>query len=171
MPITPIYRPRAFSLSGVREDGRYAACSRNDGGQGIARAANHFPDGEKRFMYGMENGNFHLIADPGKDLSKDLAQGEIILAEATPLAQRCTWQRKARGRGFDAGNLEPVAKSWKVPNAMITICADNDPQHTRRTPKAGPWNRAWSWRRAAQEVGGKVMAPIFNDEGGSVGWF
>ena len=69
---------------------------------------------------------------------------------------------------FDAGNLEPVAKKLreKFPNAAITICADNDHKHTRRTPEGTePWNKGVELaQRAAQEVGGKVVAPIFTDE-------
>ena len=128
------------------------------------------PEGEKRFMYGMEkNGNFHLIADPGKDLSKDLAQGEIILAEgyATGATLHMATEKPV-AVAFDAGNLEPVAKKLreKFPNAAITICADNDHQHTRKTPEGvEPWNKGVELaQRAAQEVGGKVVVPIFTDE-------
>ena len=63
------------------------------------------PEGEKRFMYGMEkNGNFHLIAEPGKDLS----QGEIILAEgyATGATLHMATDKPV-AVAFDAGNLEP----------------------------------------------------------------
>ena len=128
------------------------------------------PEGEKRFMYGMEkNGNFHMIADPDKDLSKDLAQGEIILAEgyATGATLHMATEKPV-AVAFDAGNLEPVAKKLreKFPNAAITICADNDHQHTRKTPEGvEPWNKGVELaQRAAQEVGGKVVVPIFTDE-------
>ena len=124
------------------------------------------PEGEKRFMYGMEkNGNFHMIAEPGKDLS----QGEIILAEgyATGASLHMATEKPV-AVAFDAGNLEPVAKKLreKFPNAAITICADNDHKHTRRTPEGvEPWNKGVELaQRAAQEVGGKVVAPIFTDE-------
>ena len=128
------------------------------------------PEGEKRFMYGMEkNGNFHLIAEPDKDLSKDLAQGEIILAEgyATGATLHMATEKPV-AVAFDAGNLEPVAKKLreKFPNAAITICADNDHQHTRKTPDGVEhWNKGVELaQRAAQEVGGKVVTPIFTDE-------
>lgn len=128
------------------------------------------PEGEKRFMYGMEkNDNFHMIADPDKDLSKDLAQGEIILAEgyATGATLHMATEKPV-AVAFDAGNLEPVAKKLreKFPNAAITICADNDHQHTRKTPDGVEhWNKGVELaQRAAQEVGGKVVAPIFTDE-------
>lgn len=128
------------------------------------------PEGEKRFMYGMEkNGNFHLITDPNKDSSKDLAQGEIILAEgyATGATLHMATEKPV-AVAFDAGNLEPVAKKLreKFPNAAITICADNDHKHTRRTPDGyEPWNKGVELaQKAAQEVGGKVVAPIFTDE-------
>lgn len=129
-----------------------------------------YPEGEKRFMYGMEkNGNFHMIADPDKDLSKDLAQGEIILAEgyATGATLHMATEKPV-AVAFDAGNLEPVAKKLreKFPNAAITICADNDHKHTRKTPDGVEhWNKGVELaQRAAQEVGGKVVAPIFTDE-------
>lgn len=128
------------------------------------------PEGEKRFMYGMEkNGNFHMLADPDKDLSKDLAQGEIILAEgyATGATLHMATEKPV-AVAFDAGNLEPVAKKLreKFPNAAITICADNDHKHTRKTPDGiEHWNKGVELaQRAAQEVGGKVVAPIFTDE-------
>lgn len=128
------------------------------------------PDGEKRFMYGMEkNGNFHMIAEPGKDLSKDLAQGEIILAEgyATGASLHMATDKPV-AVAFDAGNLEPVARALreKFPNAAITICADNDHQHTRRTPEGVElWNKGVALaQEAANSVGGKVVVPIFNEE-------
>ena len=128
------------------------------------------PEGEKRFMYGMEkNGNFHMIADPDKDLSKDLVQGEIILAEgyATGATLHMATEKPV-AVAFDAGNLEPVAKKLreKFPNAAITICADNDHKHTRKTPDGVEhWNKGVELaQRAAQEVGGKVVVPIFTDE-------
>lgn len=132
------------------------------------------PDGEKRFMYGMEkNGNFHLIAGDntplGKDPSRDLAQGEIILAEgyATGATLHMATEKPV-AVAFDAGNLEPVAKKLreKFPNAAITICADNDHQHTRKTPEGTePWNKGVELaQKAAQEVGGKVVVPSFTDE-------
>lgn len=124
------------------------------------------PDGAKSFMYGMEkNGNFHLITEPGKDLS----QGEIILAEgyATGASLHMATEKPV-AVAFDAGNLEPVAKKLreKFPNAAITICADNDHKHTRRTPDGvEPWNKGVELaQKAAQEVDGKVVAPIFTDE-------
>ena len=124
------------------------------------------PDGAKSFTYGMEkNGNFHLIAEPGKDLS----QGDIILAEgyATGASLHMATEKPV-AVAFDAGNLEPVAKKLrkKFPNAAITICADNDHQHTRRTTGGvEPWNKGVELaQKAAQEVGGKVVAPIFTDE-------
>ena len=124
------------------------------------------PEGAKSFMYGMEkNGNFHLIAEPGKDLS----QGDIILAEgyATGASLHMATEKPV-AVAFDAGNLEPVAKKLreKFPNAAIIICADNDHKHTRRTSDGvEPWNKGVELaQKAAQEVGGKVVAPIFTDE-------
>lgn len=123
-------------------------------------------EGRKRFVPGMEkSGNFHMIAEPGKDLS----QGEIVLAEGYATGATL---HMATGKpvavAFDAGNLEPVAKKLreKYPNAAITICADNDHQHTRRTPEGTElWNKGVALAQdAAKAVGGKVVAPIFNEE-------
>ena len=112
-----------------------------------------------------KNGNFHLIAEPRKDLS----QGEILLAEgyATGASLHLATEKPV-AVAFDAGNLEPVAIKLreKFPNAAITICADNDHQHTRRTPEGTElWNKGVDLaQKAAQAVGGKVVAPIFNEE-------
>lgn len=123
-------------------------------------------EGRKRFVPGMEkSGNFHLLAEPGKDLS----QGEILLSEGYATGASL---HMATGKpvavAFDAGNLEPVARALreKYPNAAITICADNDHQHTRRTPEGTElWNKGVALaQEAAQAVGGKVVAPIFNEE-------
>jgi antirestriction protein ArdC/phage/plasmid primase-like uncharacterized protein len=87
-------------------------------------------EGRKRFVPGMEkSGNFHLISEPGKDLS----QGEILLAEGYATGASLNMATgKPVAVAFDAGNLEPVARKLreKYPNAAITICADNgSPAH------------------------------------------
>ena len=124
-------------------------------------------EGRKRFVPGMEkSGNFCFLTEPGKDLS----QGEILLAEGYATGASL---HMATGNNvavtFDAGNLEPVARALreKYPNAAIVICADNDHQHTRRTPdgKEELWNKGVAMaQEAAKAVGGKVVAPIFNEE-------
>lgn len=124
-------------------------------------------EGRKRFVPGMEkSGNFCFLTEPGKDLS----QGEILLAEGYATGASL---HMATGNNvavaFDAGNLEPVARALreKYPNAAIVICADNDHQHTRRTPdgKEELWNKGVAMaQKAAKAVGGKVVAPIFNEE-------
>lgn len=123
-------------------------------------------EGQKRFVPGMEkSGNFHLLSEPGKDL----AQGEILLSEgyATGASLHMATSKPV-AVAFDAGNLEPVARKLreKYPNAAITICADNDHQHTRRTPEGTElWNKGVALAQdAAKAVGGKVVAPIFNEE-------
>lgn len=124
-------------------------------------------EGQKRFVPGMEKlGNFHLIAEPGKDLS----QGEILLSEGYATgASLYMATGKPVAVAFDAGNLRPVAEKLreKYPNVAITICADNDHQHTRRTPDGGTelWNKGVALaEEAAEAVGGKVRVPIFNEE-------
>jgi phage/plasmid primase-like uncharacterized protein len=128
------------------------------------------PEGQKRFLPGMEkNGNFHLIAGEGFSPEKNLSQGEILLSEGYATGASL---HMATGKpvavAFDAGNLEPVARKLreKYPNASITICADNDHQHTRRTPEGTElWNKGIILAQdAAKAVGGKVVAPVFNEE-------
>ena len=119
-------------------------------------------EGRKRFVPGMEkSGNFHMIAEPGKDLS----QGEILLSEGYATGASL---HMATGKpvavAFDAGNLASVAKALheKFPNAAITICADNDHQHKRGDEL---WNKGVALaQEAALAVGGKVVAPLFNEE-------
>lgn len=152
---------------GVREDldGNLMVPAQNV--EGDLRGLQYIsPEGQKRFQSGMEkNGNYHLIAEPGKDLS----QGEILLAEgyATGASLHMATEKPV-AVAFDAGNLEPVAIKLrkKFPNAAITICADNDHQHTRKTPEGTElWNKGVDLaQKAAQVVGGKVVAPIFNEE-------
>lgn len=127
------------------------------------------PEGQKRFLPGMEkNGNFHLITGDHVSLAQDLSQNEIILAEgyATGVSLHLATEKPVLV-AFDAGNLEPVAIKLRerYPNAAITICADNDHQHTRRTPEGTElWNKGVAMAQdAAQAVGGKVVAPIFNE--------
>ena len=128
------------------------------------------PEGQKPFLPGMEkNGNFHLITGDHSHPAQDLSQNEIILAEgyATGVSLHMATEKPVVV-AFDAGNLEPVARKLRerYPNAAITICADNDHQHTRKTPDGVEhWNKGVELaQRAAQEVGGKVVAPIFTDE-------
>ena len=137
------------------------------------------PDGDKRFMYGMQKeGNFCMIGHYGFDHSgptpfdnegRNLSQGTILLAEgyATGASLHMATEKPVAVT-FDAGNLEAVAKKLRdqYPNAAITICADNDHQHTRKTPEGTElWNKGVALAQdAASAVGGKVVAPIFNDE-------
>lgn len=137
------------------------------------------PEGEKRFMYGMEKrGNFHMLGEYGldhpgvtplDDEGRNLSQGEILLAEgyATGATLHMAVQKPVVV-AFDAGNLKPVAMKLreKYPNATITICADNDHQHTRNTSEGVElWNKGIILAQdAAKAVEGKVVAPVFNDE-------
>lgn len=68
--------------------------------------------------------------------------------------------------GHDHENGIVVKLREKYPNAAITICADNDHQHTRRTPEGTElWNKGVALAQdAAKAVGGKVVTPIFNEE-------
>ena len=137
------------------------------------------PDGEKRFLYGMQKeGNFCMIGHYGFDHSgptpfdnegRNLSQGTILLAEgyATGASLHMATEKPV-AVAFDAGNLEAVAKKLRdqYPNAAITICADNDHQHTRKTPEGTElWNKGVALAQdAAIAVGGKVVAPLFNEE-------
>lgn len=156
---------------GVREDlsGSLIVPVQNVGGE--LRGLQYIsPEGQKRFLPGMEkNGNFHLITGDHSSPAQDLSQNEIILAEgyATGVSLHLATEKPVLV-AFDAGNLEPVARKLRerYPNAAITICADNDHQHTRRTPEGTElWNKGVAMAQdAAKAVGGKVVAPIFNEE-------
>ncbi|MDL2285506.1 ssDNA-binding domain-containing protein [Desulfovibrio sp. OttesenSCG-928-F07] len=91
------------------------------------------PDGQKRFMAGMEkSGNFHLIKGDNYSLFKDFNPIEILIVEgyATGASLHLA-TNKPVVVAFDAGNLEPVAKKLreKYPDTALIICADNDHAH------------------------------------------
>ena len=163
----PYLQAKGVQAFGLREelDGNLLVPVRNADGD-LRGLQSISPEGVKRFQPGMEkNGNFHLIGAQDKDLS----QTEIVLAEGYATGASL---HMATGKpvavAFDAGNLEPVARALreKFPQAQITICADNDHQHTRRTPE-GPelWNKGVELaEKAAQAVGGKVVVPTFTKE-------
>ena len=119
-------------------------------------------DGSKKFFAGMEKkGNFHTIAAEGKDFS----QGEILICEGYATGASL---HMATGKpvavALDSGNLEPVANALreKFPQAQITICADNDHSLKRN---GQPWNVGLEKaQRAAQAVGGKMVAPVFDEK-------
>jgi antirestriction protein ArdC/phage/plasmid primase-like uncharacterized protein len=114
-------------------------------------------DGNKRFQKdGQKQGCFFMI-----DSAQKLKQGEIILAEGYVTGVSINMAtEKPVAVAFDAGNLEPVARALreKFPEAKITICADND--HARDRGNIGV-ERA---KEAAQNVGGTVIIPIFNND-------
>lgn len=167
----PYLQKKGVPPLGVREDlsGNLIVPVQNVGGE--LRGLQYIsPEGQKRFLPGMEkNGNFHLITGDHSSPAQDLSQNEIILAEgyATGVSLHLATEKPVLV-AFDAGNLEPVARKLRerYPNAAITICADNDHQHTRRTPEGTElWNKGVAMAQdAAKVVGGKVVAPIFNEE-------
>lgn len=111
-------------------------------------------DGSKQFLPGIEKkGSFAVLNSEQKELSEVLvcegfATG-ASLHEATKLPVIVA---------FDAGNLEPVAKSIHDKfKSAITICADND-QHKEN-------NVGLEYaQKAALAVGGKLAVPQFTDE-------
>lgn len=167
----PYLQKKGVPPLGVREDlsGNLIVPVQNAGGE--LRGLQYIsPEGQKRFLPGMEkNGNFHLITGDHSSPAQDLSQNEIILAEgyATGASLHMATEKPVCV-AFDAGNLEPVAMKLRerYPNAAITICADNDHQHIRRTPEGTElWNKGVALAQdAAKAVGGKVVAPIFNEE-------
>lgn len=114
------------------------------------------PDGSKRFQAGGEKkGCFFMIAPPAR-----VGQCEVLLAEgyATGVSLH-----QATGLpvvvAFDAGNLEPVAKTLreKFPDAKIAICADND--HSLKNNVGVEKATA-----AARNINGCVVVPDFTRE-------
>jgi phage/plasmid primase-like uncharacterized protein/antirestriction protein ArdC len=112
-------------------------------------------DGTKKFLSGIEKkGNFALLAEEAKDLSKLLvcegfATG-ASLHEATKLPVAVA---------FDAGNIESVSKalSEKYKGVEITICADNDQYKGNNVGLEAAQN-------AAKAVNGKLAVPQFTDD-------
>jgi len=139
--------------------------------------------GVSRFLIGGErDGLLHLITGQDQNKAglysvlsplveslpgierKDLAQGEIILAENYASGASL---HMATGKpvavAFTSENLKPVAEVLReqFPQAAITICATNNQYeradgtvHNRGVIEA---------ERAAQAVGGKVIVPEFTD--------
>jgi phage/plasmid primase-like uncharacterized protein len=94
---------------------------------------------------------------------KDLAQGEIILAENYASGASL---HMATGKpvavAFTAENLTPVAVALRqeFPQAAITICASNN--QYERTDGTVHNRGVIEAEKAAQAVGGKVIVPEFN---------
>lgn len=113
-------------------------------------------DGSKRFLGGgRKRGCYFGIGHVDPD------HGELCIAEGFATAASIHESTgKAVAVAFDAGNLEPVARTLraKFPGAVITICADNDAS----TPGNPGLTKATA---AARAVGGYVAIPPapFND--------
>lgn len=107
-------------------------------------------DGTKRFLSGgRKRGCYFSIGRVDPD------QGELCIAEGFATAASIHESAgKAVAVAFDAGNLEPVARTLraKFPGAVITICADNDAS----TPGNPGLTKATA---AARAVGGYVAIP------------
>ena len=138
---------------------------------------------ESRFLIGGErDGLLHLITGPDQNKAglysvlsplvetlpgierKDLAQGEILLAENYASGASL---HMATGKpvavAFTAENLTPVAQALReqFPQAAITVCASN---HQYERADGTVLNRGViEAERAAQAVGGKVVVPEFTD--------
>jgi len=107
-------------------------------------------DGTKRFLSGgRKRGCYFSIGRVGPD------HGELCIAEGFATAASIHESAgKAVAVAFDAGNLDPVARTLraKFPGAVITICADNDTS----TPGNPGLTKATA---AARAVGGYVAIP------------
>lgn len=118
--------------------------------------------GNKLFQAGGEKQGCFLMIDPEEQClhSARVGQGEILLAEgyATGVSLHMATGRPV-AVAFDAGNLEPVAKTLreKFPEAKIAICADNDHkrEHNVGVEKAVD---------AGRSVHGCVIVPDFTPE-------
>lgn len=107
-------------------------------------------DGTKRFLSGgRKRGCYFSIGHV------DPQNGELCIAEGFATAASIHESTgKAVAVAFDAGNLDPVARTLraKFPGAVITICADNDAS----TPGNPGLTKATA---AARAVGGYVAIP------------
>ena len=108
-------------------------------------------DGRKTYLTGgRKRGCYFAIGRPGAAIC--ICEGYATAAtvfEATGQATACA---------FDAGNLEPVARSLrgKFPDARITICADDDAE----TPGNPGISHA---EAAARAVHGYLAVPVFTE--------
>ena len=106
-------------------------------------------DGRKAFLTGgRKRGCYFAIGRPGAEIC--ICEGYATAAsvfEATGHATACA---------FDAGNLEPVARSLrgKFPDIRITICADDDAE-TKNNPGLS------YAEAAARAVHGYLAVPVF----------
>jgi putative DNA primase/helicase len=109
---------------------------------------------DKDFLPGGEKaGKFHLIGEVSADLPLCVAEG---YATAASIHQVMGWPVAV---AFDAGSLEPVARTLREahPAASIIVCADDDHQ----TPGNPGRTKA---EAAARAVGGVVAVPEFSPE-------
>lgn len=158
---------------GVKVDGQgnLVIPGRDAGGfihtiQTILPSAKRFEPGSRK------SGTFHLI-DPDRKFGK--GHDPLLVAEGYATAATV---HMAVGlpcvSAFDAGNLLPVVKSLReqYPDLPIVIMADNDHQHTRKTPDGVDelWNKGVELAKvAALEVDAHVLAPEFSADEKALG--
>lgn len=153
----PYLLAKGTQAHGIRQRGNRLLIPLRDGDGTLWNVQTIAPDGTKRFLSGgRKRGLYHAIGGT--------VDGALCLAEGYATAASI---HHATGHpvavAFDCGNLEPVAKVLraKYPQAVITICADNDTQ-TAGNPGLT------AARAAAAAIGGTVAIPpepfnYFND--------
>lgn len=129
------------------------------------------PDGQKNFLPGGKiKGCFHtLYGDINNAREIYIAEGFATAATVAVALGAGGPRQDDRGLaafavvcGFNAGNLEEVAREARriAPEAKIVICADND-AFTKR-PNGSAWNPGLEKaRKAALACQGEVACPIF----------
>ncbi len=153
-PEHPYLTRKGVRPHGLRQAGRLLLVPMRDADGTLWSLQSIAPDGEKRFRTGgRKQGLYYALGGPVVD-KLCIAEGFATAASV----HAATGQPVAVA--FDAGNLAPVARTLraKYPQAVITICADNDEQ-TEGNPGLSKANAA------AAEIGGKVAIPPagFND--------
>ena len=154
-PVThPYLIAKATQAYGIRQTGKLLLVPLRDADGALWNVQTITPDGTKRFLSGgRKRGLYHAIGPS--------VAGLLCIAEGYATAASV---HEATGHpvavAFDCGNLEPVAKVLHAayPQAIITICADND-LHTPGNPGLTKATIA------ARAVGGNVAIPpgAFND--------
>jgi antirestriction protein ArdC/phage/plasmid primase-like uncharacterized protein len=127
-------------------------------------------NGFKSFMAGAEKkGNFFIVGCEFSELPK---QSEVLIAEGYATAASLY---EATGTAavvaFDAGNLAPVAENVRamLPDAHITLCADNDHAHTLHSGE--PFNIGVERAKTAAElIHGDVLIPKLTEKEKSKGF-
>ncbi|PVB60372.1 DUF5710 domain-containing protein [Labrenzia sp. 011] len=159
----------------VADDGRMVVPLRDENGR--IWSLQFVGDDKIYLKNGRKDGLFHTI-DPGKDLESGRDKGDkltIVIGEGYATgADVHKATNLPTAIAFDGDNLVATAKAVreKFPKANLLIAADDDHHLPNRNPPL-PNKGLKCAQRAAEAVGGKVLAPSFTPaekERGATDW-